>query len=96
MPIELIDKAALKEIEPEIADQYQAAILIKQQGRASDPAGIGIALAKKALAKGASHLQTKVQEINPDQGEGCRVVTDQGDYRAKKLFWRQEFGRVSC
>ena len=85
VPIELIDKAALKEIEPEIADQYQAAILIKQQGRASDPAGIGIALAKKALAKGASHLQTKVQEINPDQGEGCRLVTDQGDYRAEKI-----------
>ena len=85
VPIELIDKAALKEIEPEIADQYQAAILIKQQGRASDPAGIGIALAEKALAKGASHLQTMVQEINPDQGEGCRLVTDQGDYRAEKI-----------
>ena len=85
VPIELIDKAALKEIEPEIADQYQAAILIKQQGRASDPAGIGIALAEKALAKGASHLQTKVLEINPDQGEGCRLVTDQGDYRAEKI-----------
>ena len=85
VPIELIDKAALREIEPEIADQYQAAILIKQQGRASDPAGIGIALAEKALAKGASHLQTKVQEINPYQGEGCRLVTDQGEYKAEKI-----------
>ncbi|MDC0063242.1 FAD-binding oxidoreductase [Candidatus Puniceispirillum sp.] len=85
VPIELIDKAALREIEPEIADQYQAAILIKKQGRASDPAGIGIALAKKALAKGASHLQAKVQEINPDQGEGCRLVTDQGEYKAEKI-----------
>ena len=46
---------------------------------------VGIALAEKALAKGASHLQTKVQEINPDEGEGCRLVTDQGDYRAKKI-----------
>lgn len=85
VPIELIDKVALKEIEPEIADQYQAAILIKQQGRASDPAGIGIALAEKALAIGACHLQTEVKEINPDQGEGCRLVTDQGDYRAEKI-----------
>ena len=45
VPIELIDKHALQEIEPHIADDFEAAILIKQQGRASDPAGIGIALA---------------------------------------------------
>ena len=23
--------------------------------------------------------------INPDQGEGCQLVTDQGDYRAEKI-----------
>ena len=85
VPIELIDKHALQEIEPHIADDFEAAILIKQQGRASDPAGIGIALAEKALAKGASHIQTKVHEIHPDQGSGCQLVTDQGVFTAKKI-----------
>ena len=85
VPIELIDKHVLQEIEPHIADDFEAAILIKQQGRASDPAGIGIALAEKALAKGAKHIQTKVQEIHPDQGSGCQLVTDQGVFTAKKI-----------
>ena len=82
VPIELIDKRALQEIEPHIADDFEAAILIKQQGRASDPAGIGIALAEKALAKGANHIQTKVYEIHPDQGSGCQLVTDLGVFTA--------------
>ena len=96
VPIELIDKHALQEIEPHIADDFEAAILIKQQGRASDPAGIGIALAEKALAKGANHIQTKVHEIHPDQGSGCQLVTDQGVFTPKKSCWQQAFGHVSC
>ncbi|MDC1382364.1 FAD-binding oxidoreductase [Candidatus Puniceispirillum sp.] len=85
VPVELIDKVSLKEIEPDISDDYEAAILIKQQGRTNDPAGVGVALAEKALAKGASHIQAKVQKIYPDNGAGCKLVTDQGEFRAKKI-----------
>ena len=85
VPVALIDKVSLKEIEPDISDDYEAAILIKQQGRTNDPAGVGVALAEKALAKGASHIQAKVQKIYPDNGAGCKLVTDQGEFRAKKI-----------
>ena len=85
VPLELIDKNTLREIEPDISTDYKAAIIIREQGRASDPAGIGIALAKKAKEKGVAHIETTVQQVCPDQGLGCGLLTDQGTFVAKKI-----------
>ena len=85
VPIDLIDRATLQSLEPEIADDYHAAIIIKDQGRARDPAGIGIALAKKAAALGVKHIQTKVKSIQPDDGSGCQLITENGEFKAGKI-----------
>jgi D-amino-acid dehydrogenase len=85
VPVELIDKQSLRRLEPELADDFQAAIIIKQQGRARDPAGIGIALAKKALALGATHIRTAVTSIKPNMGQGCIIETETGQFRAHKI-----------
>ena len=42
VPLELIDKRALKGIEPHIATDFKADILINNRGRTSDPPGVGI------------------------------------------------------
>lgn len=59
VPIELIDKQTLKEIEPHIADDFEAAILIKHQGRASDPAGDWNCLGGKGIGKGCQSHPNK-------------------------------------
>jgi len=85
VPIDLIGAAELRELEPELADAFKAAIIIKQQGRASDPAGIGLALAHKALTLGAKHIRARVSAIEPDTGNGCTLHSDNGTYHAKKI-----------
>ena len=85
VPIDCIGADDLRMIEPELADEFQAAIIIKRQGRASDPAGIGVALAEKAIARGTTHIQSQVKEIRPDNGQGCQVVTDRRTYQVGKI-----------
>jgi len=85
VPVDYINADELRIIEPELADEFKAAIIIKRQGRASDPAGIGIALAEKSVACGATHIKSQVKEIRPDNGQGCQVVTDRHTYKVGKI-----------
>ena len=85
VPVDYINADELRIIEPELADEFKAAIIIKRQGRASDPAGIGIALAEKSVACGATHIKSQVKEIRPDNGQGCQVVTDRRTYQVGKI-----------
>ena len=96
VPIELIDKHVLQEIEPHIADDFEAAILIKQQGRASDPAGIGIALAEKALAKGANTFKQRFKKSIPIRVVVVSLLLIRVCLQPKKSFWQQAFGHASC
>ena len=45
VPLEVVKGDALREIEPALSQKFGAAVLIKQQGRALDPGGIGKVLA---------------------------------------------------
>lgn len=75
VPLERIDAAELQILEPYINPEYQAAILIHGQGRAMDPAAIGLALAEKARQHGVVFRQAEVQGIWPRQGDGqCQVM----------------------
>ncbi|MEK9709418.1 MAG: FAD-binding oxidoreductase, partial [Alphaproteobacteria bacterium] len=47
--------------------------------------GIGIALAEKSVACGATHIKSQVKEIRPDNGQGCQVVTDRHTYQVGKI-----------
>ena len=85
VPVDYLNADELHIIEPELADEFKAAIIIKRQGRASDPAGIGIALAEKSVACGATHIKSQVKEIRPDNGQGCQVVTDRHTYQVGKI-----------
>lgn len=84
VPLELVKGDALREVEPDLSPAFEAAVLIKQQGRAMDPGAIGKALAAKAERLGVAFLQRSVERIAP-AGGGWRIDTDQGALSAKRV-----------
>ena len=85
VPLEVVKGAALREVEPALSPEFEAAVLIKQQGRALDPGGIGKALAAKAERLGVAFLQRSVERLAPDAEGGWRIHTDAGPVAAKRV-----------
>jgi D-amino-acid dehydrogenase len=84
-PIELIDGDALREVEPALSMDYQAAILIKDTARAVSPGRLGEVLAEKARRMGAEFMQTVVHRLLPDNDSGWRLDTDRGELAAENV-----------
>ena len=85
VPLRVVEGAALREVEPALSPDYQAAVLIEGQGRALDPGGIGKALAEKAARMGVDLQRRAVSGLVPVPGGGWRVETDSGPLRSKRL-----------
>ncbi|MDH3475683.1 MAG: FAD-binding oxidoreductase [Rhodospirillales bacterium] len=85
-PIELVDGATLREVEPALSSDYKAAVLIKDQARALAPGRIGKVLAEKAKAMGAEILQEAVRRLVPGDAGSWRVETDHGAFETGKLI----------
>ena len=66
VPMERIGESELREVEPAIGPAYKAAILIKDQARATDPGAVGRALFDKACGNGATFHSAEVTGITPD------------------------------
>ena len=64
VPVELIDQNELKKLEPSISNEFESGIIIKEQGRASNPALIGQAIFLKAKSLGLDQIKSKVNQIN--------------------------------
>lgn len=64
--LELIQAGDLRDLEPDLAHDFQAAILIKGQAHARDPGRIGTVLAEKIAQQGGTVLQETVQDLRPD------------------------------
>ncbi len=85
VPLEVVKGDALREVEPALSPEFEAAVLIKQQGRALDPGGIGKALAEKAQGMGVVFLRRNVERLVPAEDGGWRVETDGGAMPAKRV-----------
>ena len=85
VPLEVVKGDALREIEPALSQQFGAAVLIKQQGRALDPGGIGKVLAEKAQTMGVSFMRCRVESLVPEAGGSWRIKTDAGPVKANQL-----------
>jgi D-amino-acid dehydrogenase len=85
VPLEVVQEGELREIEPAIAPDYRAAVLIKDQARAMDPGAIGKALADKAEAMGAVFHRATVKSLVPVETGGWKITTDTGDMVAKSI-----------
>ncbi|WP_282605234.1 FAD-binding oxidoreductase [Pelagibius sp. Alg239-R121] len=84
-PLERIENGALRDLEPDISEDYRAAILVKGQGRATDPGAIGKALAEKITRQGGQFLRGKVRRLIP-QDNGCfHVEADNRSLAAAKV-----------
>ncbi|WP_083100775.1 NAD(P)/FAD-dependent oxidoreductase [Pseudophaeobacter leonis] len=79
----------LRDLEPDLSHDFQAAILLKGQARATSPGRLGAVLADKFRALGGETICEEVTEIRPEaQGEGERgwsYVTASGRHQTPKL-----------
>lgn len=85
VPFERVDAATLHDVEPDISDDYKAAVFVKGQGRAYDPGAVGKALAEKFEKQGGKLLQARVMALKPVEG-GVELQTDQGTKIADKAI----------
>ena len=83
-PIEVVSGDELREIEPCVSPDYQAAILVKDQARALSPGRIGAVLADKVRALGGEVLRTRVHRLQRD-GDGWSLATDEGELRSTQV-----------
>ncbi|WP_179381026.1 NAD(P)/FAD-dependent oxidoreductase [Jannaschia marina] len=83
-PLEVIDAAALRALEPALADRYHAAILIKDQARARHPGRLTKVLAAKARALGVRFRRAEVTAL-ARAGASTRLVTRDGPIDAELL-----------
>jgi len=85
VPLQVVNGDELRDIDPALSPEYQAAVLLKDQARALSPGDIGKALADKALSMGASFRQTGVDSIKPAGDGGWILTTPDGELAAEKL-----------
>lgn len=84
-PVEAVDGNLLREIEPDLSKDYQAAILIKDQARALSPGRIGAVLADKVRTLGGEVCQVYVRRLLPRGEGGWRLTTDGGEIEARQV-----------
>ena len=85
VPVELVKGEALREVEPALSPNYEAAVLIKEQGRALDPGAIGKVLAEKAQSMGVEFRQCRIDRLRPVTGRSWEIDTEAGTIEAKKV-----------
>ena len=85
VPVEVVKAGVLRELEPAISNDFEAAVLIKQQGRALDPGRIGKVLAEKAQSMGVEFRQCSVDRIRPKEKDSWEITTDLDVLLVKKV-----------
>ena len=85
-PVEAIDGDRLREIEPDLSEDYQAAVLIKDQARALSPGRICAVLAEKAQAMGGEVQRATVHRLTPSVDSGWRLTTDLGEIQSPQVI----------
>jgi len=84
VPVSRVGRDELKRLEPDLSDDYNAAIVIHEQGRALDPAGIGQALAGKARRLGIIFRNAEVKAIER-RHDGWNLLLNDGAVAAEQI-----------
>jgi len=89
-PIEIISGQQLREIEPALSPEYEAAIVIRDQARAITPGRIGEVLTEKLRSMGGKVLRGTVHRLRPQGesragGESWVAETDLGELTAPRV-----------
>jgi len=82
--LELIGADALRQTEPALSSEFQAAILIKGQVRATSPGRIAQVLADKAQRLGARFIKDEIRAVQRIQA-GWRITCTQETYESEQM-----------
>ena len=85
VPFERIGAAELRELEPDIAPDYPGAVVVKAQGRVTNPGRLGAVLAEKAAALGVMLVRGGVESLRPNDSGGWHLDTDRGPMAARAV-----------
>ena len=83
--LERVNGPELREIEPALTDEFEAAILIKGQARTISPGRVGQVLCDKFRQMGGEVEQATVRRITPLETGEWRYETGQGAFTTPKL-----------
>ena len=83
-PLETLTGGQLREIEPDLSPDYEAAILIRDGGRAMAPGRIAAVLAGKARSMGADILRAEVRKLRPGD-DGWVIETDKEELHSPQI-----------
>jgi len=78
-------KQALRELEPELSDQYEFGVLVDNTGYCTNPSDYVKALIAQSLGAGATLVQALATTLNYDGGKLVSVTTDQGEIECDRV-----------
>jgi D-amino-acid dehydrogenase len=78
VPLEIIAGEDLRALEPALSTDYEAAVVMRGQGRAMDPGKVGRTLADKARGMGAVFRRVGVSKLSPTEDRQWALQTDDG------------------
>lgn len=85
-PLELVDGAGLRRVEPALSKDYRSGLIIEDQARALHPGELGKALADKTRGLGADFHKRDVRAIRPMGDGGWSIETDAEPLPASSLL----------
>lgn len=83
--LERIDGTDLRDVEPALSSDFQAAILIKGQARAVSPGRLGKVLCDKLRTMGGEVVRADIRGLRPVETGGWSCTTDIGEFTSPKL-----------
>jgi len=79
VPVEAISGDELREIEPDLAPDYQSAAVIRQQARTVDPGAIGRVLTEDFQRRGGEVIEARTTRIRPQPDGVVRLDSSAGE-----------------
>ena len=79
-----LSQGELRELEPDLVPEFEAALAVVDQGRATNPGRVGQVLTEKLMRMGGEVIRADVKGL-ARAGEGWRVETSAGAYESAKV-----------
>ncbi len=82
--LQVIPASDLRDLEPDLSHDYQAAILLQGQGRTTNPQHLLEVLTARMLRQGGTVIRADVSALRPD-AEGVELQTSDGPLRFRRI-----------
>jgi D-amino-acid dehydrogenase len=83
--LEVVSAGELLEIEPDVSPDYKKAVLIRGQGRATNPGRLGKVLADRFMRQGGQFSRAEVVGLKPGEDGRVTIVTKGGEVSCPKI-----------